>query len=106
MSETLHPVRAGQGCGTTDDDLRTARRFVLGRPGWRVEALATALGDPCLGLATPCPDTGGRRRWRVVRIRGEVVVRDEASGRDVLAVPTVREALVEVWEAVTVAAPD
>ena len=102
----MHPVRAGQGRGTTDDDLRTALRFVLGRPGWRVEALATALGDPCLGLTTPCPDTGGRRRWRVVRIQGEVLVRDEASGRDVLAVPTVREALVEVWEAVTVAAPD
>ena len=103
----MAPVRDVQGCGgTTDDDLRTARRFVLGRPGWRVEALALAPGDACLGLTTPCPDTGGRRRWRLARTRGEVVVRDEASGRDVLAVPTVREALVEVWEAVTVAAPD
>jgi hypothetical protein len=42
----------------------------------------------------------------LLRTRGVVVVRDEASGRDVLAAPTVREALVEIWEAVTVAAPD
>jgi hypothetical protein len=85
MSETLHPVRAGQGCGTTDDDLRTARRFVLGRPGWRVEALATARGEACLGLTTPCPDTGGQRRWRLLRAGEGLLVRDEASGRDVLA---------------------
>ncbi len=103
----MAPVRDVQGRGgTTDDDLRTARRFVLGRPGWRVEALVTARGDACLGLTTPCPDTGGRRRWRLLRAGEGLLVRDEASGRDVLAVPTVREALVEVWEAVTEAAPD
>ena len=101
------PLRDRLSCGgTTDADYWTAVRFVLGRPGWRVEVLALAPGGACLGLTTPCPDTGGRRRWRLARTRGEVVVRDEASGRDVLAAPTVREALVEVWEAVTVAAPD
>jgi hypothetical protein len=103
----MAPVRDWPSCGgTTDADYWTALRFVLGRPGWRVEARATERGGAWLGLTTPCPDTGGRRRWRLARAGGEVLVRDEASKRVLPAVPTVREALVEVWEAVTVAAPD
>ena len=97
----------GQGGGVTDADRRTASRFVLGRPGWRVEAQTMPRGGACLRLTTPCPDTGGRRFWRVARTQEGVLVCDEASGRRLWAGPTMREALVEVWEATAgVAAAD
>jgi hypothetical protein len=102
----MHPVRPGQGGGITDADHRTALRFVLGRPGWQVEAQARTQGEAYLRLATPCPDTGGRRFWRVARGQQGVLVHDEASGRRLRAVPTMREALVDVWEAVADAVPD
>ncbi len=105
MSETAHPVRTGEG-GTTDDDRRTALRFCLGRPGWRVEARATAQGGAYLNVTTPSPGTGGQRCWRVVRTRQGLSVLDEASGQQFRTVPTMRDALVEIWEAVTGAAPD
>ncbi|MBD0274209.1 MAG: hypothetical protein ICV73_20045 [Acetobacteraceae bacterium] len=92
--------------GTTDADLRTALRFVLGRPGWRVEARTTTQGGTHLSLTTPCPRTGGQRSWRLVRTRGGLSVHDEASGQRLRAVPTMRDALVEVWEAVTDAGPE
>ena len=105
VAEKENPVL--QRGGTTDADHRTALRFVLGRPGWRVEARTTTQGETHLSLTTPCPGTGGQRSWRVVRTHGGLSVHDEASGGQRLrAVPTLRDALVEVWEAVTVAAPD
>jgi hypothetical protein len=106
VSETLHPVRPRLGGGTTDADLRTALRFVLGRPGWRAEARTTTQGGAHLRVTTPCPDTGGQRFWRVTRTREGLLVRDEASGQRLCTVPTMREALVEVWEAATDVAPD
>ncbi len=106
MSETLHAAHPGQGVGTSDGDHRTALRFVLGRPGWRVEARATTQGEAHLRLTTPCPDTGGQRFWRLARTQHGLLVHDEASGQRLRTVPTMREALVEVWEAVTGAAPD
>ncbi len=106
MSDATHPVRPGPGGATTEDDRRTASRFVLGRPGWRVEARAMAQGGAYLRLTTPCPATGGQRSWRLVRNQQGLLVQDEASGQRLWCVPTMREALVEVWEAVTVAAPD
>lgn len=90
--------------GITDEDRRTALRFVLGRPGWRVEAWATAQGETCLGLTTPCRDTGGQRSWRLVRTTQGLLVCDEASGQPLCATPTMREALVEIWEATAEAA--
>ena len=81
-------------------------RFVLGRPGWRVEAGATTQGGTHLRLATPCPDTGGQRFWRLVRTQQGLVVHDDVSGQRCWAAPTVRDALVEVWEAATPVAPD
>jgi hypothetical protein len=81
-------------------------RFVLGRPGWRLEARATAQGGAHLRLTTPCPDTGGHRFWRLVRTQQGLAVYDDVSGQRLWAVPTVRDALVEVWEAVTDVAPD
>ena len=102
----MNPVRPEQGGGTTDADHRTALRFVLGRPGWRVEAWAMVLGGVYLRLTTPCSNTGGQRFWRVVRTQQGLSVYDEASGRRLRTVPTMREALVEVWEAVTEVAPD
>ena len=106
MSDTTHPVRPGRGIGTTADDHRTALRFVLGRPGWRVEAGATRQGEAHLRLTTPCPDTGGQRFWRLVRTQQGLVVHDDVSGQRCWAVPTMRDALVEVWEAATPVAPD
>ena len=106
MSETTHPVRPRPGGGTTDDDLRTVSRFVLGRPGWRVEAQTTTQGGAHLRLTTPCPDTGGQRFWRVTRTHEGLLVHDEASGQRLCTAPTMREALVEIWEAVTDDAPD
>ena len=107
VNDTMALACDGQGCGgTTDADLRTALRFVLGRPGWRVEVGATEQGGACLGLTTPCPDTGGQRRWRLLRTQQGLLVHDEASGRRLWFGPSMRDALVEVWEAVTVAAPD
>lgn len=106
MNETTHAVHPGHGAGTTDADHRTAMRFVLGRRGWRVEARATTQGEVYVRLTTPCPDTGGQRSWRLARVQQGLLVHDEASGRRLRTVPTVREALVDVWEAVTGAAPD
>ncbi len=103
----MHPVRPGPSGGTTEDDRRTAWRFVLGRPGWRVEARAMAQGGAYLKLTTPCPETGGQRSWRLVRTQEGLLVHDEASGRRLCTVPTMRDALVEVWEATTAGhAPD
>ncbi len=102
----MHPAPPERGGGTTEDDHRTALRFVLGRPGWRVEARATARGEACLRITTPCPDTGGQRFWRVARGQQGLLVCDEASGQRFWSVPTMREALVEVWEVVTGAVPD
>lgn len=101
----MHSVRPGRR-GTTDDDRRTALRFLLGRPGWRVEARTTTQGEVYLRLTTPCPDAAGRRFWRVARGQQGLLVHDEASGQRLWAVPTMREALVEIWEAATGAAPD
>ena len=81
-------------------------RFVLGRPGWRVEAGATTQGEAYLRLTTPCSGTGGHRFWRLVRTQQGLVVYDDVSGQRLWAVPTLRDALVEVWEAVTDVAPD
>ena len=107
MSETTHPVLPERDGGTTNDDHRTALRFVLGRPGWRAEARATEQGAAYLSVTTPpCPETGGRRSWRVARTGQWLLVHDEASGRRFGAAPTMREALVEIWEAVTRDAPD
>ena len=106
MSETAHLVLSEQGAGTTEADQRTALRFVLGRPGWRVKARATAQGGAYLSITTPCPKTGGQRSWRVVRTRQGLLVRDEASERRPVTVATMRDALVGIWETVTDAAPD
>ena len=106
MSETTHPVLLEQNGGTTGDDHRTALRFVLGRPGWRVEARAMAQGGTCLGVTTPCPKTGGQRSWRVVRAQGGFLVHDEVSRRRPATAATMRDALVGIWEAVTGVAPD
>lgn len=105
MNETMHPVRPGLG-GDTTDDHRTALRFVLGRPGWRVEARASPQGGAYLRLTTPCPETGGQRVWRVTRTHEGLLVYGEVSGQRLCTVPTMREALVEIWEAVTDIAPD
>ena len=102
----MNPVRPGPGGATTEDDRRTASRFVLGRPGWRVEARAMAQGGAYLRLTTPCPDTGGQRSWHLVRTQQGLLACDEASGQRLRAVPTMRDALVEVWEIVTDVAPD
>ena len=102
----MHPVRPGRSAGTTGDDHRTALRFVIGRAGWRVEAGATAQGGVHLRLTTPCPDTGGQRFWRLVRTQQGFVVYDDVSGQRLWAVPTMRDALVEIWEAATDVAPD
>lgn len=106
VNETMHAVRPGLGGSTTEDDRRTALRFVLGRHGWRVEARATPQGGAHLWLTTPCPETGGQRVWRATRTHEGLQVHDEVSGQRLCIVPTLREALVEVWEAVTEVAPD
>jgi hypothetical protein len=106
VSETTHPVCPDRDDGIPDEDFRTAMRFVLGRPGWRVEARATAEGAAYLRLATPCPGLRRQRLWRVARTHQGLLVCDEASGRRLRAVPTMREALVEIWEAVTAVASD
>ena len=106
VSETTHPVLPEQDGGTTGDDHRTALRFVLGRPGWRVQARAFAQGATHLSITTPCAKTGGQRSWRVVRTRQGLLVHDEASERHPAAVATMRDALVAIWETVIGAAPD
>ena len=106
MSENAHPVLSEQGAGTTEADQRTALRFVLGRPGWRVVARTAAGGATYLSVTTPCSRTGGQRFWRVARTRQGLLVDDEASGRRLGPAPTTRDALVEIWDAVTAAAPD
>jgi hypothetical protein len=106
VSETTHPVRPEQDSGITDDDRRTASRFVLGRPGWRLETRATAQSGTYLHVTTPCSRTGGQRSWRVVRTRQGLVIQDGASERQLGSMPTIRDALVEIWEAATGAVPD
>jgi hypothetical protein len=101
--KTTGPVGGG---GTTEADHRTALRFVLGRPGWRVEARTTTRGVAHLELTTPCPGTNGQRSWEVTRTREGLLVLDGATGRRLWTVPAMRDALVAVWEAVTDAAPD
>ena len=102
----MHPVRPGRG-GITDDDRRAVLRFVLGRPGWSVEARTTEQDGTYLGLTTPpCRGTGGQRSWRLVRTPEGLLVCDGASGQRLWTAPTMRDALVEVWEAATDAAHD
>jgi hypothetical protein len=98
----------GWGDGTTDADLWTALRFVLGRPGWRVEPRTTAQGRTYLDLATTHSRNGHQRLWRMDRSQEGLLVHDAASGRGLraLALPTVREALVRLWEAAGGAGPD
>ncbi len=92
--------------GVTDADRRTASRFVLGRPGWRVEARTAAQGGAWLLITSADPRTGAVRSWRVARTREGLVVSDGASGRRLWAVPAMREALVEIWEAAAGVAAD
>ncbi len=112
MSEATHPDPFGDplgwGEGTTDADLWTALRFVLGRPGWRVEPRTTAQGRTYLGLATTHSKNGHQRLWRMDRSQEGLLVRDAASGRQLraAAVATMREALVKVWEAAGGAGPE
>lgn len=106
VTQAMHPGRSEQDGSTTDDDRRTALRFALGRPGWRVEAGATTQGGAYLSITTPCSKTGGQRSWRVARTRQGFLVHEEASARSPAAVATMRDALVAIWEAVTSAAPD
>jgi hypothetical protein len=98
----------GWGEGTTDADLWTALRFVLGRPGWRVEPRTMAQGRTYLRLATTHSRNGRQRLWRMDRSREGVLVHDKASGRRLgaVALPTVREALVRLWEAAGGAGPE
>ena len=101
---------ADQGCpgrgGVTDTDRRTASRFVVGRPGWRAEAWTTPRGEAWLSIATADPGIGAVRSWRVARTQEGLLVTGEGSGRRLWAGPTMREVLVEVWEATAGAASD
>ncbi len=106
MGETIVQDHPGRGGGVTDADRRTALRFVIGRPGWRVEARTAAPGGAWLSITTADPDTGAVRSWRVARTREGLVVSDGASGRRLWAVPAIREALVEIWEATAGVAAD
>ena len=108
MGEATHLDPPGWGDGTTHADLWTALRFVLGRPGWRVEPQTTSLGRSYLGLATTHPRTGHQRLWRMDRLQEGLVVRDAASGRRLgaAAMPTMQEALMRVWEAAGGASPE
>lgn len=106
MSAGGDPGGFGDGAGITDVDRRTALRFVVGRPGWRVEARATARGGVYLNVTTADPETGAVRSWRVSRTREGLVVSDGISGQRLWAVPTMRDALVEIWEATATAVPD
>jgi hypothetical protein len=111
VSEATHPDLIGNslgwGEGTTEADLWTALRFALGRPGWRVEPRSTAQGRAYLRLATAHRRNGRQRLWRMDRSQDGLLVHDKASGRRLGAVPlpTVREALVRVWEAANGAGP-
>jgi hypothetical protein len=71
-----------------------------------VEARATTRDGAYLILTTPRPGTGGQRFWEVTRTHEGLLVWDGATGRRLWALPTMRDALVEVWEAATDAAPD
>ena len=112
MSEALNLDLIGNtlgwGDGTTDADRWTALRFALGRPGWRVEPRTTAQGRAYLRLATTHPKYGHQRLWRMDRLQDGVLVHDKSSGRRLraVAVPTVQEALVRLWEAAGGAGPD
>ncbi len=83
-------------------------RFALGRPGWRVEPRSTAQGRTYLRLATAHRRNGHQRLWRMDRSREGLLVHDKASGRRLgaVALPSVREALVRLWEAANGAGPD
>ena len=72
MNETTDPGRAKPGGGITDADRWTALRFVIGRPGWRVEARVSAQGETHLGVTTADPKTG------VVRVASTEVVENPA----------------------------
>ncbi len=108
MSEASHHACLGWGEGTTDADLWTALRFILGRPGWGVEPRTTAEGRTYLGLGTTHPRNGHQRLWRMDRSQEGLMVQDAASGRRLgaEAMPTVKEALARVWEATGGAGPD
>ena len=106
MSGTADRDRPGRGGGTTDADRRTAPRFVLGRPGWRVEARTAARGEAFLSVTNADPDTGAARSWRVARTREGLLVSDGSSGERLWAVPAMREALVEIREATAGVAAD
>ncbi len=106
VSETMEPVRSRQGCGTRDADCWTALRFVLGRPGWRVEARTTTTGETRLSLTTAHAKAGGQRLWRLERTGDGLLVRDGASGGPSGAAPTMLEALVEAWKGSAGAAPE
>lgn len=106
MSATVGRDGPERAAGVTDADRRVALRFALGRPGWRVEALTTARGEAFLRIATADPGTGAVRSWSVTRTREGFLVADAASGERFPAVPAMREALVEIWEATAGAAAD
>ena len=112
MSQATHLDLVGNPLGwsegTTDADLWTALRFALGRSGWRVEARTTAQGRAYLRLATTHPRNGRQRLWRMDRSQEGVLVHDKASGLrfGAVALPTVREALVRLWEAAGGAGPE
>ena len=106
MSGTSDRDRPGRDAGITDVDRRTASRFVLGRPGWRVEARTTAEGGAYLCITTADSKIGAVRSWRVARTLEGLLVSDGASGQRLWAVPAMREALVEIWEAAAGVAAD
>ena len=106
MSGAADRDRSGRGGGITDADRRTASRFVLGRPGWHVEARTGVRGEAVLGVVMADPKTGAVRSWRVARTREGLLVSDGASGERLWAMPAMREALVEIWEATAGIAAD
>lgn len=99
-SQCVGPDRAAEA------DRLTARRFTLGRPGWRVEPRTAAEDGAEIRITTPYPGTEGGRVWRVARGPDGLVVLDGASGSRLCAAPSMRDALVELWEAVAGAVPD
>ena len=105
VNGTLPSDNSGSGRAAAADRY-TALRFTLGRPGWRVEPRSGAEEDAPIRIATPYPGTEAGRVWRVARGPDGLVVLDEASGVRLCAAPSMRDALVELWEAVTGAVSD